>query len=116
MLDVRALPRGGPVAQRLEQGTHNLAFRPRRRLIAYTEGEQARHLTTIKDRHNVNIASTAVTEGFLRDWRFARIAQNYAIRASDFFSCTVKHKWLFPRACIALESFLSAGRQVGKHP
>jgi hypothetical protein len=40
--------------------------------------------------------------------QFARITQNYAVPVSDFFSGTVKRKWLFLRACIALESFPSA--------
>src|SRR5438094_6205304 len=36
----------GPVAQRLEQGTHNLAFCSRRRFRHWTVSEQTRRLAT----------------------------------------------------------------------
>src|SRR5437867_7588665 len=66
MLDVRASARHGPVAQRLEQGTHNLAFCLRRRSLHSTECEQTRRLATRNDGHNVNVLSTTFApESFL---------------------------------------------------
>ncbi len=47
----------GPVAQRLEQGTHNLAFCPRRRFHRWTVSEQTRRVATENDGHSVNITS-----------------------------------------------------------
>ena len=59
MLDVRALPRGGPVAQRLEQGTHNPVFAPRNTFAPSNDCEHARPKKNKKEHHTVNIASTA---------------------------------------------------------
>src|SRR6266478_4660930 len=53
----------GPVAQRLEPGTHNLAFGPRRTFRHWTACEQTRRLATENDRHSVNMPSTVSRVG-----------------------------------------------------
>jgi hypothetical protein len=52
----------GPVAQRLEQGTHNLVFRAVTQIVPWTEREQSRQNAAIPDRRIVNIMSTARVE------------------------------------------------------
>src|SRR5437870_7911567 len=56
--NVECSAQNGPVAQRLEQGTHNLAFCPESLTTRSTRCERLRHEPNTKDRHNVNIAST----------------------------------------------------------
>jgi hypothetical protein len=57
MFDVRALPRVGPVAQRLEQGTHNPMFHPRRESALSHSCEHWRPKKNKNDRHTVNAVS-----------------------------------------------------------
>jgi hypothetical protein len=59
MFDVRALPRVGPVAQRLEQGTHNLAFASRKIFRPSHSCERLRTKTATLDTRKVNMVSTA---------------------------------------------------------
>jgi hypothetical protein len=48
----------GPIAQRLEQGIHNLVFRPRRQSLLSPEREHSRPFATLSGHHPVNMAST----------------------------------------------------------
>jgi hypothetical protein len=62
-INIEPTPGQTDLFRKLRPRDINLAFRPRRTFRPWTVCEQIRRLAVLKDRHNVNIASTAVSGG-----------------------------------------------------